>query len=92
MSVTFFFNKWNKWVEEQRLWIYIYIYDRTWSKYSKAFSESKSESDLNFSCLQKLKAKKIISAWFICRNLFGDIGVSKTYQQEQVFNYEVFNK
>ena len=36
----------------------IYIYDRTWSKYSKAFSESKSESDLNFSCLQKLKAKK----------------------------------
>ena len=50
-------------------------------------------SDLNFSCLQKLKAKKKkISAWFICRNLFGDIGVSKTYQQEQVFNYEVFNK
>lgn len=75
----------------------IYIYDRTWSKYSKAFSESKSESDLNFSCLQKLKAKKKgkkkkkNSAWFICRNLFGDIGVSKTYQQEQVFNYEVFN-
>ena len=72
--------------------IYIYIYMIELEVNIQKHSVKVKVSDFNFSCLQKLKAKKKISAWFICRNLFGDIGVSKTYQQEQVFNYEVFNK